>query len=144
MKNNLKIRKANKCDVSELNSLNLRSFEELTKKLDFSKFIGNSNYTIIIASKKKDIVGYLLTLKLTINLHEIISIAVDSTHKRKGVASLLLSEFLVNEKVNSVTRNKNQIFLYTENDEYQPIEVDLSQQNFAIEGLSVGVIRQRI
>ena len=65
-----------------------------------------------------DIVGYLLTLKLTINLHEIISIAVDSTHKRKGVASLLLSEFLVNEKVNSriilevANKNKAAIKLY--------------------------------
>ena len=42
------------------------------------------------------------------------------------------------------TRNKNQIFLYPENEEYNPIEVDLTTQSFSIEGLSVGVIRQRI
>ena len=42
------------------------------------------------------------------------------------------------------TRNKNHIFLYPENADYQPIEVDLTKQSFAIEGLSVGVIRQRI
>ena len=42
------------------------------------------------------------------------------------------------------TRNKNQIFLYPENEDYHPIEVDLTTQSFSIEGLSVGVIRQRI
>jgi repressor LexA len=34
--------------------------------------------------------------------------------------------------------------LLPENDAYQPIEVDLATQNFAIEGLSVGVIRQHL
>ena len=42
------------------------------------------------------------------------------------------------------TRNKNQVILFPENEDYKPIEVDLTQQSFAIEGLSVGVIRQRI
>jgi len=34
--------------------------------------------------------------------------------------------------------------LLPENDDYDPIDVDLSHQAFAIEGLSVGVIRQQI
>ena len=34
------------------------------------------------------------------------------------------------------------ITLVPENDDYEPIEVDLSQQQFAIEGLGVGVIRR--
>lgn len=34
------------------------------------------------------------------------------------------------------------ITLHPENDDYEPIEVDLSQQQFVIEGLSVGVIRR--
>lgn len=42
------------------------------------------------------------------------------------------------------TRRRNQILLLPENPDYQPIEVDLAQQAFAIEGLSVGVIRQHI
>ena len=42
------------------------------------------------------------------------------------------------------TRKRNQILLLPENEQYDPIEVDLSQQSFAIEGLSVGVIRQHI
>jgi len=31
-----------------------------------------------------------------------------------------------------------------ENEDYEPIEVDLKEQPFQIEGLSVGVIRQAI
>ncbi|WP_026244600.1 transcriptional repressor LexA [Dasania marina] len=40
------------------------------------------------------------------------------------------------------TRSKYQIQLLPENPDYQPIEVDLRQQDFAIEGLSVGVVRR--
>jgi repressor LexA len=42
------------------------------------------------------------------------------------------------------TRKRNQVLLLPENEAYDPIEVDLSEQSFAIEGLSVGVIRQQI
>jgi len=42
------------------------------------------------------------------------------------------------------TRKRNQIVLLPENKDYQPIEVDIANQAFAIEGLSVGVIRQQI
>ncbi|WP_257295247.1 transcriptional repressor LexA [Endozoicomonas sp. YOMI1] len=38
---------------------------------------------------------------------------------------------------------KNRIYLHPENKEFQTIEVDLSVDTFAIEGLSVGVIRNR-
>lgn len=41
-------------------------------------------------------------------------------------------------------RQKHRITLLPENDDYQAIEVDLREQDFAIEGLSVGVIRQSI
>lgn len=40
------------------------------------------------------------------------------------------------------TRNRNKVLLIAENPAYDPIEVDLSVTPFAIEGLSVGVIRQ--
>jgi repressor LexA len=42
------------------------------------------------------------------------------------------------------TRQRNKVVLLPENSAYQPIEVDLKQQEFQIEGLSVGVIRQSI
>ncbi len=38
-------------------------------------------------------------------------------------------------------KSKHQVTLLPENGDYSPIEVDLRDQNFAIEGLAVGVIR---
>ncbi len=40
------------------------------------------------------------------------------------------------------TKSRSRLLLLPENDDYEPIEVDLKHQEFAIEGLSVGVIRQ--
>lgn len=42
------------------------------------------------------------------------------------------------------TRSKHQILLLPENARYSPIEVDLREQDFAIEGLSVGVLRRGV
>ena len=39
-------------------------------------------------------------------------------------------------------RAKHQITLLPENPEYEPIKVDLREQAFSIEGLSVGVLRR--
>jgi len=42
------------------------------------------------------------------------------------------------------TRQRNRVLLLAENEAYAPIEVDLKEQSFQIEGLSVGVIRQSL
>ena len=42
------------------------------------------------------------------------------------------------------TRQRNKLLLLPENASYSPIEVDLNTQEFHIEGLSVGVIRQHL
>jgi repressor LexA len=39
-------------------------------------------------------------------------------------------------------RSRDRLLLIAENDDYEPIEVDLKQQQFTIEGLSVGLIRR--
>ncbi|TMP39939.1 transcriptional repressor LexA [Pseudoalteromonas rubra] len=36
------------------------------------------------------------------------------------------------------------VYLHAENEDFSPIEVDLEQQNFSVEGLAVGVIRSDI
>jgi repressor LexA len=41
------------------------------------------------------------------------------------------------------TRSKHQILLLPENEDYEPIEVDLRYEDFEIEGLSVGVVRRQ-
>jgi len=40
------------------------------------------------------------------------------------------------------TRSRYQVMLLPENEDFSPIEVDLRRQHFAIEGLSVGIIRR--
>ena len=42
------------------------------------------------------------------------------------------------------TRQRNKVLLLPENKDFQPIEVNLKEQPFQIEGLSVGVIRQSL
>lgn len=39
-------------------------------------------------------------------------------------------------------KNRNKVILFAENDDFEPIEVNLKESNFAIEGLYVGVIRR--
>lgn len=41
-------------------------------------------------------------------------------------------------------RNKSRLQLIAENDDFAPIEVDLTTQQFSIEGISVGVIRRKV
>lgn len=43
--------------------------------------------------------------------------------------------------VKRLSRKGKHVQLLAENEEFAPIEVDLEQQNFAIEGLAVGIIR---
>ena len=60
----------------------------------------------------------MLSLNVTENIYEIISIAVGSYFRKKGIASLLMSDFLGNKKVNSkiilevANKNKVAIKLY--------------------------------
>jgi repressor LexA len=42
------------------------------------------------------------------------------------------------------TRQRSKVLLLPENASYQPIEVDLTVQEFHIEGLSVGILRQHL
>lgn len=39
-------------------------------------------------------------------------------------------------------KNRNKVTLFAENDDFDPIEVNLKESNFSIEGLYVGVIRR--
>jgi repressor LexA len=43
--------------------------------------------------------------------------------------------------VKRLERNGSEVILHAENEEFSPIKVDLNYQEFAIEGLAVGVIR---
>ena len=46
--------------------------------------------------------------------------------------------------VKRLERKGSKVFLHAENEEFSPIEVDLTQQELTIEGLAVGIIRNNI
>jgi repressor LexA len=72
-------------------------------------------------------------------------LAVHSTsHAENGDIVVARIDDEVTVKRLKRTRSKYQILLLPENEDFQPIEVDLRHQDFAIEGLSVGVVRRGI
>ena len=71
-------------------------------------------------------------------------LAVHSTnHAENGEIIVARVDNEVTVKRLKRTRSKYQLLLLPENQDYQPIEVDLRYQDFAIEGLSVGVVRRQ-
>lgn len=45
--------------------------------------------------------------------------------------------------VKRLEKHKNRVLLHAENDAYAPIEIDLQEQEFNVEGLYVGVVRRQ-
>lgn len=92
---------------------------------------------------------YLLTVKGTsmidIGIFEDDLLAVHKTNKaNNGDIVVARIEDEVTVKRLEKSRSKHKISLLPENADYEPIEVDLRSSDFAIEGISVGVIRRNI
>jgi repressor LexA len=92
---------------------------------------------------------YLLTVKGTsmidIGIFEDDLLAVHKTDKaNNGDIVVARIEDEVTVKRLAKSRSKHKISLLPENADYEPIEVDLRSNDFAIEGISVGVIRRSI
>ncbi|MDO8909805.1 MAG: transcriptional repressor LexA [Pseudohongiella sp.] len=90
---------------------------------------------------------YLLTVKgtsmINVGIFEGDLLAVHKTeHARHGDIIVARLDEDVTVKRLEHTADRNLLRLMPENDEYQPIEVDLRRQAFTIEGISVGVIRR--
>jgi repressor LexA len=90
---------------------------------------------------------YLLTVKgtsmINVGIFEGDLLAVHKTeHARHGDIIVARLDEDVTVKRLEHTADRNLLRLIPENDEYQPIEVDLRRQAFVIEGISVGVIRR--
>lgn len=90
---------------------------------------------------------YLLTVKgtsmINVGIFEGDLLAVHKTeHARHGDIIVARLDEDVTVKRLEHTADRNLLRLLPENDEYQPIEVDLRRQAFSIEGISVGVIRR--
>ncbi len=92
---------------------------------------------------------YLLTVKGTsmvdVGIYEDDLLAVHKTDRaNNGDIVVARIEDEVTVKRLETTRSKYKLNLIAENPDFSPIEVDLRSQSFAIEGISVGVIRRQI
>ena len=92
---------------------------------------------------------YLLTVKGTsmvdIGIYEDDLLAVHKTdHANSGDIVVARIDGDVTVKKLGASRSKYRVNLLPENADYDPIEVDLRSNDFAIEGVSVGVIRRSI
>ena len=92
---------------------------------------------------------YLLTVKGTsmvdVGIFEGDLLAVHKTTRaNNGDIIVARIDDEVTVKRLQTTRNKHRINLVAENKAFAPIEVDLRQRQFAIEGVSVGVIRRSL
>jgi repressor LexA len=67
-----------------------------------------------------------------------------TTEARNGEIVVARIEDEVTVKRLQRTKQRNKLILLPENPDFQPIEVDLKQQNVQIEGLGVGVLRQSL
>lgn len=67
-------------------------------------------------------------------------LAVHKTHEAHN-GQIVVARVEDDVTVKRFERRGNIILLHPENDEFSPIQVDLSHQHFTIEGLAVGVIR---
>ncbi|WP_258807539.1 transcriptional repressor LexA [Pseudidiomarina sp. CB1] len=67
-------------------------------------------------------------------------LAVHKTHEARN-GQIIVARVEDDVTVKRFERKGNIILLHPENDEFSPIQVDLTQQYFTIEGLAVGVIR---
>lgn len=92
---------------------------------------------------------YLLTVKGTsmvdVGIYEDDLLAVHKTDKaRNGDIVVARIDEEVTVKRLETGRSKHKLRLIAENPDFEPIEVDTREQHFAIEGISVGVIRRGI
>jgi repressor LexA len=67
-------------------------------------------------------------------------LAVHKTHEARN-GQIIVARVEDDVTVKRFERKGNVILLHPENEEFSPIQVDLTQQYFTIEGLAVGVIR---
>ena len=92
---------------------------------------------------------YLLTVKGTsmidVGIYEDDLLAVHKTDKaRTGDIVVARVDDEVTVKRLETSRSKHKVTLIAENPDFDPIVVDLRDRAFAIEGISVGVIRRQI
>ena len=105
------------------------------------------DYCDIAPSFFKPAADYFLKVRgdsmIDVGIHDNDLLAVHCTADVKdGDIVVVRIDDEVTVKKMRLSRDKYRIYLFPENPDYQPLQVDLREQEFAIEGLSVGVLRR--
>lgn len=87
---NLNIRKATIEDIVELKKLEAKCFDERIRE-NFSFVLENKNYLYLVAFFNKNIVAYAGT-SISYEQGELLSICVDSSYRKQGLATKILKE----------------------------------------------------
>lgn len=92
-----------------------------------------------------DHADFLLRVKgdsmINVGIHEKDLLAIKNTSEAKD-KQIVVARIGNDVTVKTYQRDGQHVTLLAENDDYQPIDVDLAQEDFAIEGVVVGLIRQ--
>ncbi len=67
-------------------------------------------------------------------------LAVHKTHEARN-GQIVVARIDNEVTVKRFEKRKNKVYLHPENNEFETLEIDSNESQFAIEGLSVGVIR---
>lgn len=104
-----------------------------------------NDYCAIPAEFFKPSADFLLEVKgdsmVNIGIQEGDYLAVHKTNTARN-GEIIVARVGDEVTVKRYEKNGNKVLLHPENDNYRPIEVDLKNQEFNIEGLYVGIIRR--
>lgn len=105
--------------------------DERYKRLFKNVFTKNSNLILTIAEENKTIIGFSLAKIIIINdslifknlsIGEILFIAVDKSHKRKGVGRKIIAD--IEERLKQKGVNKFELLVFSFNDEFLPEKIN--------------------
>ena len=88
------IQEASLSDIEKLNKLGSKLIPNFLKTYDLNNYINNSNY-IILVYEEYNIAAFLL-IRNNLDFYEIEALYVDENHRKRGIASKLLTFFLEN------------------------------------------------
>lgn len=85
----MQLRRAHASDCQRLTALHNASLPQCWSEHDFLTWVQDARYHLWVAEQQDAIVGYLVA-RVIEDEAEIIAIAVDTAHRRKGIAKALL------------------------------------------------------
>lgn len=93
-KDKIVLRKSKLCDISEICRIENESFSaESWSRKSFEEFLSSENNIMLSAEFDSKIAGYIL-VSIAADEAELLIVASDKPHRRKGIADMLIKEAL--------------------------------------------------